>query len=158
MARENMEALISEMLEEFLADKDLELYRVLYKKEGKDWILRVFIDKPEGSEKEYVDVEECELVTRFLSDKLDEIDVIDRSYNLEVSSPGLDRELIKDSDFIRFAGKLVEIKTYEPFNGEKNFEAVLLGKKDDVIRVDLNGTETEIPESRISKINLAVVF
>lgn len=149
---------IEELLNEYLADKDLELYRLVHKKEGKDWILRVFLDKPEGSEQEYVDIEECEEIARWLSDKLDEIDFSDKQYNLEVCSPGLDRELIKDSDFRRFAGRLVEVKTYEQVNGNKNFEGTLIGKVDGVVTLDVDGTEIQLDEKKISKINLAIVF
>ena len=158
MAKEDIAVKVSELLEEHLADKDLELYRVVYKKEGKDWVLRVFLDKPMASEQEYVNIDECEDVTRWLSDKLDELDFIDRAYNLEVSSPGLDRELIKDSDFVRFAGQLVEVKTYEQVNGNKNFEGTLVGKADGIVTIDIDGTQIKLEDTKISKINLAVVF
>lgn len=149
---------IETLLNEYLADKDLELYRLVHKKEGKDWVLRVLLDKPEGSEQEYVDIEECEEVARWLSDKLDEIDFSDKQYNLEVCSPGLDRELIKDSDFRRFAGRVVEVKTYEQINGMKNFEGALIGKEDNVIKLDIDGATLELPADKVSKINLAVIF
>ena len=158
MAKEDIAVKVSELLEEHLAGKDLELYRVAYKKEGKDWVLRVFLDKPMVSEQEYVNIDECEDVTRWLSDKLDELDFIDRAYNLEVSSPGLDRELIKDSDFVRFAGQLVEVKTYEQVNGNKNFEGTLVGKTDGIVTIDIDGTQIKLEDTKISKINLAVVF
>ena len=158
MAKDDVTARVTEILDDYLADKKLEIYRIIYKKEGKDWVLRVFLDKPEDSEQEYVNIEECEEVTRYLSDKLDELDFIDRSYNLEVSSPGLDRELIKEADFRRFAGRLVEVKTYEPINGSKNLEGVLVGKEEGNVKLDISGNELVIPQIKISKINLAVVF
>ncbi len=158
MAKYDVAVTVSEMLSEYLADKDLEIYNVIYKKEGKDWILRVFLDKPIGSEQEYVGIDECEEVTRWLSDKLDELDIIDRAYNLEVSSPGLDRELIKESDYTRFVGRLVEVKTYEQVNGNKNFEGTLIGKADGIVTIDVDGTELKLEDKKISKINLAVVF
>ena len=134
------------------------MYRLVHKKEGKDWVLRVLLDKPEGSEQEYVDIEECEEVARWLSDKLDEIDFSDKQYNLEVCSPGLDRELIKDSDFKRFGGRAVEVKTYEQINGMKEFEGILIGKEDNVIKLDIDGATLELPADKVSKINLAVIF
>ena len=149
---------IEVLLNEYLADKDLELYRLVHKKEGKDWVLRVLLDKPEGSEQEYVDIEECEEVARWLSDKLDEIDFSDKQYNLEVCSPGLDRELIKDSDFKRFGGRVVEVKTYEQINGIKEFEGILIGKEENVIKLDIDGATLELPADKVSKINLAVIF
>ena len=149
---------VEELLKEYLEDKELELYKLVYKKEGKAWVLRVILDKPEQSEQEYVDIEECEALARWLSEKLDELDVIDRAYNLEVCSPGLDRELIKDSDFTRFAGRLVEVKTYEPVNGTKNFEGTLVGKADGIITINVGDEAVELNEKKISKINLAIVF
>lgn len=153
-----MDKKIEELLNAYLEDKDLEVYRVIYKKEGKDWVLRVFLDKPMDSETEYVGIDECEEVTRWLSDKLDELDIIDRSYNLEVSSPGLDRELIKDSDFVRFKGRQVEVKTYKPIDGNKNFEGTLIGKEDNIVKIELEDKVLELAADTISKINLAVVF
>ena len=158
MAKEDIAKKVSDLLNEYLSDKPLEIYQIQYKKEGKDWILRVFLDKPIGSSDEYVNINECEDVTRFLSDKLDELDFIDRSYKLEVSSPGLDRELIKDSDFERFKGRLVEIKTYEQINGTKNFEGILVSKINDIVTIKIDDDEIELPSQKISKINLAIIF
>ena len=92
-------------------------------------------------------------------EKLDELDLIARQYTIEVSSPGMDRELIHDKDFERFAGRIVEVKLYEPLNGQKSFEAELVGRtEEDVIQLDLDGERLEIPHKKISKINLAVIF
>ena len=158
MAKEDAAGKVSQILTPYLEEKDLELYRAEYKKEGKEWVLRVFLDKPVNSESEYVSIEECEDVTRYLSDVLDKEDFIDRSYNLEVSSPGLDRELIKESDYQRFKGRIVEVKTYEQINGSKEHEGILLGKEDGVVIIDEDGETLDIPAEKISKINLAVVF
>ena len=158
MAREDIPAKVTSMLEEFTEGRELEIYNVIYKKEGPGWVLRVFLDKPMGAESEYVSIEECEEVTRYLSDKLDEMDFIDRSYNLEVSSPGLDRELIHESDFVPFAGREVEVKTYQQIEGSKNFEGTLVARQDDIVIIDVGGKRLEIPADKISKINLAIVF
>ena len=158
MAKEDAAGKVSLLLAPYLEEKNLELYRAEYKKEGKEWVLRVFLDKPVGSESEYVSIEECEDVTRWLSGVLDKEDFIDRSYNLEVSSPGLDRELIKDSDYERFKGRLVEVKTYEQINGSKEHEGTLLGREEGIVRIEEDGKTLDIPADKISKINLAVVF
>ena len=158
MAKEDISARVTALLEEYAEGKELDVYRVIYKKEGPDWVLRVFLDKPMGAENEYVSIEECEEATRFLSDKLDELDLIDRSYNLEVSSPGLDRELIRDTDFVRFAGREVEVKTYGQIEGSKYFEGTLVGKEGDIVIIDTGKKKLEIPSDKISKINLAIVF
>ena len=158
MAKEDISGRVGKMIGPWLDEHGLELYRVEYKKEGPGWVLRVFLDKPEGSDPEYVSIDECEAATRYLDELLDEQDFIDRSYNLEVSSPGLDRELIKDSDYVRFAGRAVEIKTYEKINGSREHEGVLVGKADGAVTVECGGEELSIPADKISKINLAVVF
>lgn len=158
MAKEDISKKVTELLSEFCEGKELEVYRVQYKKEGPDWKLKVFLDKPADAETEYVDINECEAATRFLGDKLDELDLIERAYTLEVSSPGLDRELIKDSDFDRFAGREVEVKLFIAIEGSKNHEGTLIGLKDGIVTISVNGSEIELPKDKISKINLAVVF
>ena len=89
---------------------------------------------------------------------LDKEDFIDRSYSLEVGSAGLDRELIKESDYERFAGRAVEVKTYEQINGSKEHEGTLKGKADGIVTIVTDDGELGIPADKISKINLAVVF
>ena len=156
--KEEIISKVEGLLEAPLAEKDLEIYKIEYRKEGPDQILRVFLDKPEGSDPEYVSIEECEFITRYLSEELDKADMIDRKYNLEVSSPGMDRELIRESDFVRFRGRQVEVKLYEPMNGTKHLEGTLAGKKDDIIEIETDDGKLEIPGNKVAKINLAVTF
>lgn len=158
MANQEIISRIDELLNEFIEERELEIYRVEYKKEGRDWKLRVILDKPIDSKQEYVDINECEEVTRFLSDKLDEEDFIDRAYTLEVSSPGLDRELVKPSDFERFKGREVEVKLYEPYEGCKEYTGTLLNRTDEKIIINVDNEEICFPFKKISKINLAVTF
>nr|WP_298874855.1 ribosome maturation factor RimP [uncultured Mogibacterium sp.] len=158
MAKQDVSTRIEDLLTEYLTGKELEIYNIEYKKEGKEWKLRVYLDKPACCETEYVDINECEEVTRFLSDKLDEEDFIERSYTLEVSSPGLDRELIKPSDFERFAGREVEVKLYKAIDGNKEFVGTLIGKTADEVTIEIENREVGIPTEQISKINLAVIF
>ena len=158
MAKTDICAEVEALLTPYLEEHGLELYKLEYKKEGPEWVLRVYPDKPANAGSEYVSIDECEALNRYLSDKLDEADFIDRSYNLEVSSPGLDRELIKEEDYIRFAGRRVEVKTYEQVDGSKYFEGVLMGKDDGIVTIKTESKEQQIPFDKISKINLAVVF
>jgi ribosome maturation factor RimP len=158
MAKDDISGKVSEMIQPYLKENSLDLYKVEYKKEGPEWVLRVFLDKPADAGSEYVSIEECEAATRYLSDLLDENDIIERSYNLEVSSPGLDRELIKDEDFVRFAGRLVEVRTYGQIDGRKEFTGSLVGKTDGAVTIEEDGKEISIPADKISKINLAIVF
>ena len=158
MAKEDISGRVSGMLAPYLEEKGLDIYKVEYKKEGPEWVLRVCLDKPADAETEYVSIEECEDATRYLSDLLDREDFIDRKYNLEVSSPGLDRELIKESDFTRFAGRAVEVRTYEQISGSKEHEGTLIGKADGIVTIETGRGTLEIAADKISKINLAVVF
>ena len=116
------------------------------------------LDKPEDSEDRYVSIEECEDVARFLGDSLDDLDIIDDRYDLEVESPGLDRELLKDRDFTRFAGELVEVKLYKASNGKKQFQGTLRGLEDGRIVIDTDDGRESFDRKDVSKINLAVVF
>ena len=158
MAKEDISGRVSGMLEPFLAENGLELYKTEYKKEGPSWVLRVLLEKPADSENEYVSIDECEKVNAWLSEALDREDIIDRSYSLEVGSAGLDRELIKESDYVRFAGRAVEVRTYEQINGSKEHEGALKGKEDGIVTIVTDDGELGIPAEKISKINLAVVF
>lgn len=147
--------LIYEMVEPIAAEEQVELVDVVYVKEGGQFILRVFIDKEEG-----VSLDDCQNVSRKLSDLLDEKDPIQDAYMLEVSSPGIDRPLKKDQDFVRFAGHNVDISTYTPVYGKKKkFTAELVGLKDDqiVVKVD-DEEEIEIPRDQVSQVRLAVEF
>lgn len=158
MAKEDISARVTEMLMPFLRENGLDIYKVEYRKEGPAWILRVCLDKPAGAESEYVSIDECEMVNVWLSDALDDSNIIERSYNLEVGSAGLDRELIRDQDYVRFAGRAVEVKTYEQINGSKSHEGVLIGKENGIVAIDTGDGELAIPADKIAKINLAVVF
>ena len=89
MAKEHIKELVSKYLKGFLDENDLELYNSEFKKEGKDWCLRVYIDKKNAEKDEYVGTDDCEKVSRFLSECLDKDDPIPQNYILEVSSPGI---------------------------------------------------------------------
>lgn len=137
---------------------DLSLYHVEYVKEGPDMILRVFIDKDEG----YIDTEDCERVSRFFSEKLDEEDPIEKNYVLEVSSPGLDRVLVKPEHFERYMGELIEVSLYKEVEGQKKLEGRLVEYKDGGIKMAIptDGEEKELKfePKDIAKVNLAVVI
>ena len=98
---------VNQLVTPIVDEMGLELVDIEYVKEGKNWFLRVFIDKPAG-----IDIEECGLVSEKLSEKLDELDPITHNYFLEVSSPGAERPLKKKQDFEKTIGKNVYIKTY----------------------------------------------
>ncbi len=159
MAKKKIEDLIRDMLQEFFDANGYELFRTEFVKEGKDWFLRVYIDKMVDGEYVNVGVEDCEAVSRYLSDKLDEEDPIEQNYYLEVSSPGMDRPLLRDKDFVRFAGEVVEIKLYKGFEGKKFYEGVLVERNEEFLVIrDEKDQELQIPRDMISKVNLAVIF
>ena len=107
-----------------LVGTDLELVDVEYVKE-RDWYLRVFIDKTDG-----IGINDCQELSEKISEKLDEANIISDSYILEVSSPGLDRVLRKERDFVREKGKEVDVSFYEPIDGSKTLTATLEGLND----------------------------
>ncbi len=152
--RETYEQKTEQLLEPLLKENQFELVDVEYVKEGTSWYLRAYIDKPGG-----ITIDDCELISRALSDLLDREDFIDDSYILEISSPGLERPLKKDKDFDRSIGEQVEIKTYRPLNGSKEITGTLKGYDKDTVTID---TETEkalqIARSDIALIRLAFDF
>ncbi len=109
---------------------DCEIYDVEYVKEGSDWYLRAYIDKPDG-----VSIIDCENVSRAFSEKLDEEDFIPDAYILEVSSPGLGRALKKDRHFERSLGDEVEVKTYKPIDKQKEFIGILKAYDKDTVTI-----------------------
>ena len=104
-------SLIEDLTREYFESNDLYLWDCEYVKEGRDWFLRVYIDRTDG---EYVSTDDCEKVSEFISKEMDERDPIEQNYYLEVSSPGMDRELIKPEHFRACIGQEVEVKTYVP--------------------------------------------
>lgn len=149
--------IVEELLTDILETEKLELVDIEFVKEGKNWFLRVFIDKETG-----VDIDECGTVSEKLSEKLDELDPIEQNYFLEVSSPGAERPLKKEQDFQKSIGKHVNVKTYEPFEGSKEFEGTLLSYDANEIKLSIKiKTRTKeiiIPTEKVAKARLAVIF
>ncbi|MGI6748707.1 MAG: ribosome maturation factor RimP [Anaerovoracaceae bacterium] len=159
MAKSSIKDLVAKELEEFLEKNGYELYNVEFIKEGKDWFLRVFIDRNQGSEAEGISTDDCEKVSKYLSARLDELDPIKQNYYLEVSSPGIDRELIKYSDYVKFAGRFVDVTLYQAINGKKAYSGKLSGIEDgNLIIVDEKENRIELPMEKVSKTKLAVLF
>ena len=166
MAKKKITEIVEEITADFLVQNGLELYNSEFVKEGKDWFLRVYIDKlpKEGAdgnvEEEYVSTDDCESVSRFLSAELDRLDPIEQNYYLEVSSPGLDRALLKEKDFIRFCGHMVDISLYKAIDGKKAYQGTLKGLTDDnkIVITDEKGEEIEFPREQVAKTRLAVIF
>lgn len=161
MSKRKITDLVPELLESFFEENHYELFNLDYVKEGKDWFLRLYIDKVEipGQAIDYISIEDCEKVSRYLSDQLDELDPIERNYYLEVSSPGMDRPLLKDSDFIKYKGHSVDVFLYKPINGQKTLTGILEGLSEDFIILTIdNKARMEIQRDKVAKTKLTVIF
>ncbi|MBH0155921.1 MULTISPECIES: ribosome maturation factor RimP [Fictibacillus] len=149
--------LTTELVTPIVEKLGLELVDVEFVKEGKNWFLRVYIDSTDG-----IDIEECGTVSEQLSEKLDELDPIEQPYFLEVSSPGVERPLKKPEDVKNAIGKNVNIKLYEPLNGEKVYEGLLKDFDGETlfmeIRVKTQVKKVELPYAKVANARLAVVF
>ena len=129
------------LVEETVESQGYELVDVELKGSGKNSVLRIFIDAPAG-----ISHRDCELVSEQVGTVLDVEDLIPFSYTLEVSSPGLERKLVKESDYTRFDGKLARIQTRIPLNQQRVFRGRLRGFRDGKIRLELpKGDLLEIP-------------
>ena len=140
----------------------MELVDLEYKHEGRDWFLRIFIDKEGG-----VTLDDCADVSREVGAVLEVEDLIRTAYRLEVSSPGIDRPLKKVKDFERFSGSLVKVKTYESLDPDqrgharKTFVGTLLGIENGMVRIeqtDKKGGVVEFPLEGIAKANIEYEF
>ena len=151
--RETIESRTESLLLPLTEEFGFEPIDVEYIKEGGSWYLRVYIDKEGG-----ITVNDCEAVSRRMSDLLDEEDFIDDSYIFEVSSPGLGRPLKKEKDYIRSKGKEIEIRTYRAIDRRKDFTGVLTAWTDDTVTV-VSGEETRTFQKKdIALIRLALDF
>ena len=201
MSKKKIIDIIEEISEDFLAQNGLELYNCEFVKEGRDWFLRVYIDKTaetaeaaaaaeaeaaKASENaaaaakettnaaaaaaaetaenapalsQYVSTDDCEKVSRFLSAELDRLDPIEQNYYLEVSSPGMDRALLKDKDFQRFSGEIVDVSLYKALDGKKTYQGRLLGiENEKIIITDEKDKRIEFPREQVAKTKLAIIF
>ena len=152
--REVYEQKTEEILQPIVEEHGFELVDVEYVKEGSNWYLRAYIDKPGG-----ITVNDCEKVSRKLAEILDEKDYIDDAYSLEVSSPGLGRPLKKEKDFKRSLGEEVEIRTYRMIEKQKEFTGILRAYDETTVTIEMeNGTEKTFEKSNIALIRLAFDF
>ena len=152
--RETYEQKTEEILLPIVEKNGFELVDVEYVKEGGNWYLRAYIDKPGG-----INVDDCEMVSRELSDILDEKDFIDEAYILEVSSPGLGRPLKKEKDFKRSLGQEVEVRTYRMMDRKKEFTGILKDHDKDTVTIEMeDGSLKTFEKGDIALIRLAFDF
>ncbi|HHY81074.1 MAG TPA: ribosome maturation factor RimP [Clostridiales bacterium] len=153
MSKVKVENLVEEMLQPVLKDQHCELVDIEYVKEGSHWYLRIYIDKSGG-----VTLDDCQAVSEKLSDLLDEKDPIPHSYFLEVSSPGIDRILKKDSDFEKYKGYKVDVSLYKPKNGKKKYTGELIGWDNDQLLIKDKNQVLSFSRSEVALVRLAVEF
>lgn len=141
MASNNIESKVENLLNSSIEALGYELYDVLYEKEGKDYYLRIIIDKPEG-----IDINDCEIVNNEINPILDEADYIKEQYFLEVSSPGIERTLRKEKHFLNQIGNEISVKLFKPINKQKeiigileeyNKDEITIKTKESTIKIDL---------------------
>ena len=140
---------VEEMVQPILAKEGLELYDTEYTKEGKNWILRVYIDRPDGKD--------CSRVSERLGEALDREDPLTGQYYLEVSSPGAERPLKKPTHFEAAVGKRIFLNTFEPIDGRKKFEGVLTRYSPESLTVENEEDTAEIPMEKVAKARLVLV-
>ena len=144
---------VEELVTPIIDENDFELVDVEYVKEGANWYLRVYADKDGG-----ITIDDCVLISRALEVKLDEEDFIQDAYILEVSSPGLGRQLKKDKDFKRSLGEKVECKLFKAINKQKEFEGILKDFTEETITLEVDETELIINRKEIAMIRLSIDF
>jgi ribosome maturation factor RimP len=143
-----------QLLEPLMQEFGFELVDVEYVKEGGSWYLRAYIDKPGG-----ITINDCEAVSRRLSDILDEEEYIEESYTLEVSSPGLGRPLRKDKDFQRSLGEEVDVKLFAAVDHSKEYTGLLKAFDKESVTIELeDGTQKQFPRNSIALIRLSFDF
>jgi len=141
---------VRRLIQEVVESQGYEFVEAELKGGGKNSVLRIFIDQPAG-----ISHHDCELISEQVGTVLDVEDLIPFSYTLEVSSPGLDRKLVKESDYTRFGGKLARIQTRIPLNQQRVFRGRLQGLHDGKVRLELpKGDLLEIPLDVIQEARL----
>lgn len=138
------------VVETALAALHYELVALDFQREH-GWVLRVYIDRPEGGN---VGIDDCTAASRDISTALDVADLIHVPYSLEVSSPGLDRPLRREKDFARYTGKRARLRTRDPIDGRRNFSGTLKGVEDGRVAIECDGQLFKLPLSEVAKANL----
>lgn len=152
--REDYEMRTEQLLEPIVSEHGFEVVDVEYVKEGSNWYLRAYIDKQGG-----ITIDDLEMVSRALSDKLDEADFVSDAYILEVSSPGLGRPLKKEKDFARNIGEEVEVHLYRAINKKKEYVGLLKNyDKESFVIEEEDGNEITFNKAEVALVRLTFDF
>ena len=136
-----------------LSNEGMELVEVEYRREGRGWVLRLYIDKENG-----ITVDDCSRISQEVGRSLDVEDFILRPYSLEVSSPGLTRPLRSQKDFLKYRNHLIKLKTIDPIENRRQFKGKLLRVHEDQIEIEMDGGVFQISLSNVAKANLELEF
>lgn len=145
MAENNVEKKTQELVGKIITDLGYELYDIEYLKEGKEYHLCIYIDKPEG-----ISIEDCEKVNEAIDSLLDEADFIKDQYFLEVSSTGLEKNLRKKEHYLKQIGKKIQVKLFTKLNNQNIYEGLLEECNDDFIIIDTENSKIKIEKNKIS--------
>ncbi len=148
MKKKSITSSVKEIVEEILKTTEIELFDIEYVKEGPFKYLKIYIDKPGG-----ISVDDTADISRALNKRLDEADLIDEQYFLEVSSPGVERPFKKEKDYTSNIGNLVEARFYKPIDGKKSVRGLLKEKNENNIVIETGEGILRIEISDLSKIN-----
>jgi ribosome maturation factor RimP len=143
---------LEQVCEQALAPLGYALVALEFVREQQGWVLRIFIERGDGQAA--VSLEDCTRASRDVSAALDVADLIEQRYSLEVSSPGLERPLVRERDFARFAGHRARMRTREPIEGRRNFSGVLKGAVAGQIEIDCDGRSYHVPVDGVAKAHL----
>ena len=153
MTKSSITESIIAIIEPVIAEENLELVDVEYKKFGRSWTLRVYIDRDGG-----ITVEDCQKVSRQIEDMIEIDELIANTYVLEVSSPGLDRSLKKEREFLKFRNKPIKVKTFAPIGDRKNFSGTIQDCRNEILYLVENETALEISLNNIAQAKLIIQF
>lgn len=161
--RKKVVDIVEEILNPFFEKEGYVLYHKEFVKEGPHWFLRVFIERaPQdgGLWPEHVTADDCEIVSKYLSQELDVIDPIDQNYYLEISSPGMARPLLTDDHYRRYEGHLVDVRLYKALDGRKKLQGKIIASGDPAIvkLEEESGKIFELQRTDIAAANLTIVF
>ncbi|MFN3920934.1 MAG: ribosome maturation factor RimP [Caldimicrobium sp.] len=137
------------LVETPILKKGMELVDLEWKRERSGWVLRLYIDKPGG-----VTIGDCAKISEIVGKILDKENLIHHSYNLEVSSPGIERPLKKKEHFERFRGEKAKITLKDPLEGRRNITGIILGVKKEIVEIEAEGKVWEIELDKIKKAHL----
>lgn len=153
MLTKDIIAKVSQFVAPIIDENNYELVDVEFVKEGSNYYLRLFVDKEGG-----FSISDCEKVSRFLEPILEKHDIIDKAYILEVSSPGIDRILKHDFEFVKYKDRTVDVKLFKPMNDCKQFSGKLVGLFDGNIRLDIDGEIVDFVKKDVASCRLSVFF